>query len=57
LVHAGCSAEAPVWSPDGRRLLALLSARRVGLFTMSPDGAHRHFVVFGFEADWQPTSR
>ena len=46
---------APVWSPDGHHLLvnAVLGGRG-GLWTTSPTGARRHFVVFAGSGDWQP---
>lgn len=53
-LHAGCYATGPVWSPDGHRILANLARRRAGLWTMSPTGTRKRFVVSGAVGDWQP---
>jgi Tol biopolymer transport system component len=54
-VHAGCTAGWPSWSPNGRKIIANRSAPvQPGLWRMSPNGRHQHFIVLGFDADQQP---
>jgi Tol biopolymer transport system component len=53
-LHVGCYATGPVWSPDGHRILANLARHRAGLWTMSPTGTRKRFVVSGAVGDWQP---
>jgi Tol biopolymer transport system component len=56
-VRAGCYAAGPVWSPNGRRILAYLGrVHRPGLWVMSPTGAHQRFLTSGGGGDWQPLS-
>jgi TolB protein len=54
-LHAGCSAESPAWSPNGRKIIAYRGDPvHPGLWRMSPNGRHQHFITFGFNADQQP---
>jgi TolB protein len=54
-LHAGCSAESPAWSPNGRKIIAYRGVPvHPGLWRMSPNGRHQHFITFGFDADQQP---
>ncbi len=54
-IRAGCLISRPSWSPNGRRIMAYAVRNRgAGLWTMSPTGAHPHFIGAGGDADWQP---
>jgi Tol biopolymer transport system component len=55
LTRNGVEDEAPRWSPDGRRLLALENGR---LVIRSADGsAPRRLPATGYEANWSPKGR
>jgi Tol biopolymer transport system component len=55
LTHNGLDDEAPRWSPDGRRLLALANGR---LVVRSPSGrVLRRLPATGFEPTWSPDGR
>jgi dipeptidyl aminopeptidase/acylaminoacyl peptidase len=46
LTPVGVTDQSPRWSPDGRSLAVLSHAGQAsGLWTMDPDGRHRHHVV------------
>lgn len=55
-LHAGCYDRWPSWSPNGRKIIADRSGPvRPGLWRMSPNGRHQHFITPpGFDADQQP---
>jgi Tol biopolymer transport system component len=43
----------PAWSPDGRRIAFDAGA----IYTMSPNGTHRHRLPPGIEPQWSPDGR
>jgi Tol biopolymer transport system component len=54
-LRAGCEALGPVWSPNGRTVLAYLAGvHHPGLYVMAPDGTRARFLVSGGAGDWQP---
>jgi Tol biopolymer transport system component len=54
-LHAGCYAGWPAWSPNGRKIIANRGGPvQPGLWRMSPNGSHQHFITLGFDVDQQP---
>ena len=55
-LHAGCYNGWPAWSPNGRKIIAYRSGPvQPGLWRMSPNGSHQHFITLGYDVDQQPT--
>jgi TolB protein len=63
LTHDPSNADAPVWSPDGKKILFV--SKRTGnfqLFVMKPNGTNQHQIthgagVFATQPSWQPLYR